>query len=72
MLILKTSTIKIILIMIIIVTIDLFLGELVALKLEAEFPVKCASSEALQELSSGSVSFDSSNCTSHVFVSNGW
>ncbi len=46
-------------------------GSIIALKLKAEFPVKCRDSAVLNELNSGGVTFDASNCTSHAFVSNG-
>ena len=46
-------------------------GDLVALKLKAEFPVKCRDSAVLNELETGGVTFDASNCTSNAFVSNG-
>jgi hypothetical protein len=46
-------------------------GNLVALKLKAEFPVKCNDSAVLNELETGGVTFDASNCTSNAFVSNG-
>lgn len=41
------------------------------MKLKAEFPVKCRDSAVLSELETGGVTFDASNCTSNVFVSNG-
>jgi hypothetical protein len=42
-----------------------------AIKFEAEFPVKCKRSAPFNELGSGGVVFDASNCTDNVFVSNG-